>query len=425
MKNILKLDPKHTNSGKKSLIESFFSLSMMYGLDLILPLLLIPFLIRYIGIEKVGLLNFATAAMAYFSIIINYGFNLTATKEVALCKDDVDARARLFNVVMTSKVFLSIVCVLFLGVLLWLVPRFRSEYLLYLIVFGGVFFQNMSPVWFFQGVGQLKQIALYNLIVKTVCTAVIFVMVKGPQDYMWVAILQTAGFFLVAVLSLVHLLSKYHIQVSIPLFSEVRTQLHNGMYVFLSQLKISFFSNFNVLILGFFAGNTAVGYFTSADKVIRALAVIQIPVTTTFFPHFARLLKENKKAAYALIRKLSAWAIGLYVPVLLLVFVFAYPLVQLVFGDGMEAVAVIIRILVLLPLLIILNNFAGTQMLLNMGKDKVFFNVLLSTAVLNVILVIPLTLKFSFYGTAVSVLISELYLCIAMFVMYNNARKTY
>jgi PST family polysaccharide transporter len=56
----------------------------------------------------------------------------------------------------------------------------------------------------------------------------------------------------------------------------------------------------------------------------------------------------------------------------------------------------------------------GTQFLLNLGKNKLFMFVFLLVAIVNCIMIYPLTLFFNIRGTAVSVVFTELLLCIGM-----------
>ena len=68
----------------KVLLNNFFSLSVLKVLTYVLPLVTFPYLISVLGIEKFGLIMFAQATMYYFEIVVDFGFNLSATREVAL-----------------------------------------------------------------------------------------------------------------------------------------------------------------------------------------------------------------------------------------------------------------------------------------------------------------------------------------------------
>ncbi len=70
------------------LVENFSYLSALQIFNMLLPLVTYPYLIRVLGSELYGTVIFAQAIIAYFSVMINFGFNISATKEIALCKDN-------------------------------------------------------------------------------------------------------------------------------------------------------------------------------------------------------------------------------------------------------------------------------------------------------------------------------------------------
>jgi len=69
---------------KKRLLSNFFSLSVLQIFTYILPLLTLPYLVRVLGVEKFGLVMFAQAFMMLFNLLVEYGFILSATREVSI-----------------------------------------------------------------------------------------------------------------------------------------------------------------------------------------------------------------------------------------------------------------------------------------------------------------------------------------------------
>ena len=102
------------NEDGKKLIKNFSFLFSVNIANFILPLLTFPYLVRVLGIEKFGLLSFATSIITYFLILTDYGFNLTATKEISINRNNKKKLNVIFSNVISLKVLIMTIGFLFL-----------------------------------------------------------------------------------------------------------------------------------------------------------------------------------------------------------------------------------------------------------------------------------------------------------------------
>ncbi|MFA7706543.1 MAG: oligosaccharide flippase family protein, partial [Candidatus Omnitrophota bacterium] len=73
-----------THRERKIVLGNFISLTTLQSISYILPLVVLPYLIRAIGMEKFGLIAFASSLVQYFMILTDYGFSISATKTISL-----------------------------------------------------------------------------------------------------------------------------------------------------------------------------------------------------------------------------------------------------------------------------------------------------------------------------------------------------
>jgi len=407
---------------KKRLISNFFSLSVLQGANYILPLITLPYLVRVLGVEYFGLLAFAMAIITYFLIITDYGFNLTATREISINRDNKEKLIEIFSSVMSVKLLLMFISFGLLIVIVFSFEKFTKDWLIYFTTFGIVVGQVLFPVWFFQGIEKMKYITYLNILSKVIFTVAIFIFVEEESDFYLVPLLNSMGFIVSGIWSLIIIKREFDISFKFQSLNVLKIKFIEGWYIFLSQIKISLFSNTNIIILGLLAGNNAVGYFVAAEKLIRSLSSLQVPITQSLFPYISKNIRINKLNTINQILKISKIGTFIYIIIMFFVFIYSEEIILLIFGEAMIESVLVLKILLFLPLSIFLNNMFGTQILLNLGKDKLFFKILLLTAILNIIILIPLTNELSYIGTAISVLISEIFLLLGM---YFFARKEF
>lgn len=413
------------NEDNKILLSSFISLSALQGVNLILPLILLPYLVRTLGMELYGLIAFSTAFVFYFQVITDYGFNLTATREIAIHRNNQPKIIEIYNSVMIIKSFLLIACFIIMTIIVFSFKILRDNYEIYYLTYGIVIGNVLLPTWLFQGMEKMEYMTILNFISKVSFTTLIFVFVTKKEDYLLVPIFTSAGYIISGLLSFSIIKKSFKIEFSKQSIKILKTYIKDGWYVFLSQLKITFFSSSNILILGIFTGNVEVGYFSSAEKIIRTLSAFHTPVVNAMFPYISKNIRITPVKIINHIYKVAKLGAIAYIILLSILFIYSENIIFLMFDALLPPVVITLRIILIIPLCVFLNNLFGTQILLNIGKDKLFFRVLLFTALINMLLVFPLTYFYSYIGTSISMLFSEVFLLIMMFYYAKLSLKTY
>ena len=393
----------------------------MQGADYILPFLTVPYLTRVLGPSRYGLIGFAAALINYFAILTGYGFNLSATREISLKRDDRERVTRIFSSIMIIKAGLLAASLILLLVIVYSFDKFRADAAVYLISFGLVAGNALFPVWLFQGMERMKYITYINLTGRIALAAAIFIFVSGENGHVVYVILSSATSVLVGIASLICALRVFKIRFVLPSFGEIRKELVEGWYVFISSISIVLYTSSTTFILGLFTNNTVVGYFTGADKIRQAIQGIFNPVFQTLYPYVNALAHGSKERALEFMRKevLFFGLIGLFICVV--VFINAGFLVGVILGGEYSASVGLLRILAFVPMLVILGNILTIQCLLSLGLRKDYSMIYVFSSVVGVVTMILLTYRYGARGVSASVVCIET-LVLAM-TLYRMRRR--
>ncbi|MCI7007554.1 MAG: oligosaccharide flippase family protein [Parabacteroides sp.] len=270
------------------MVTNFISLVLLQGVNYLLPLISFPFLFRILGVERYGLVTFGYALMQYFVMFTDFGFNLSATKYISQHRQDAQAINTFLNSAMIGRFILCVISFTILVLLISTFEKFRSESMLYMLYFGIIIGNVMFPMWFFQGMENMKYITIFNIVAKSLSFIPFFIFIRGPEDYLFVPICYSVGFILAGLVSIFIVYYKMGMRWYIPSILHIKNALKDSSTYFLSRASTSLFTTSNSFILGLVCGNTAVGYYSAAEKLYQAYNQLLSPFTGVLFPHIAK-----------------------------------------------------------------------------------------------------------------------------------------
>ncbi|AHI29133.1 flippase [Marinobacter similis] len=401
---------------KRTLTSNIFSLGILQGANYLLPLLTIPYLVRVLGPEYFGLVAFATATIGYFSIITDYGFNLSATRLISIHRNNQVKINQIFNAVMQIKAFLMLLSFVFLLILIRTFEKFSDHWELYLLTFGVVLGQVLFPVWLFQGMERMKYIAYVNIAAKAFFTVFIFLFVRNKDDILFVPTLTSLGFIVAGVWSLHVARREFGISFAPQSWREIRFQLIDGWHVFISSISISLYTISTTFILGIFTNNIIVGYFSAADKIIQAVKGIYKPFSQAIFPLISKKIQSDRQEGLFFAHNFAKLAGGAMLIMSLALFSMAEIIVNLLLGEQYQQSVALLKIMAFLPFIVTMSNIYGVQIMLNLGYKKAFTRILIIAALVGVMLSLILVPVYEDIGTSVTLLIVESMVTIFMFL---------
>ena len=413
---------KQLSSGKK-LIRNFFSLSLVQFANNFLPLLTVPVIARIIGPDKFGAINFAAAIVTYFSLLINYGFDLTATRAIARAPHDSDVRNKIFSDILFAKIFLLSVSLLVFVPSLFLVPAMASDKDLFIFTYIACFSLIITPNWLYQGMQELHQVAVFNFVAKLLFTISILFIVRKEEDYALQPLILSLSQIAVGLCSFIWAIRKYHIVIVPVALKKIFALLWNEKMIFFSMIVVTLYTTTNTIILGLVQTNKDVAFYTAGWKLIMIMQTfVSLPLRLSLFPFIGESFGRSKADGVAKVSQLIPF-ITIFTAVSgALIWVLAPWMIQVFYGSQFGEAATVLRILCFVPLILALGDLFGIQTMINLKMDKQFFNITLLGAGVGLVLNYFLSRQSGATGTAWAWLLTEVFITSTMWIFLYSKK---
>lgn len=407
---------------KKKILGNVFSLSVLQLANYVFPFMTVPYLSRVLTTEHYGLILFSLSFSTYFGLLCDYGFSLSGTKEVAIHASNKEQLNNIVSSITYIKIALFLFSIILNLVVVFSSSKFRVHWELYLmnifVLVNNIFF----PVWFFQGVEKMKYITMIQVSVRLLSVLLIFTFIHNDGQYFFWPIINVITSIISAIIAQFILLKYFAICYVRPNFSVIRHQLKEGWHIFISTIAISLYTVSNSFFLGLMTNTVMVAYYASAEKIMNAIQGLLGPISQAFFPHLSRVVAEDKEQGIKALQKALFLIVGIGLLISVMLFCMAPFIIKLIYGAKYEdATTRALKILAVLPFIICLSNVFGIQTMIPFGLTKSFSRILIISSCVNVVLLMILIPRFTYIGTAMSVVITESFVALMMLVyLYFN-----
>jgi len=410
------------NQEKKIFLNNFLQLAFLKGVSHLLPLVVTPLLVKSIGLELFGSLEFAKAISFYFTAFVGYGFKFSATKEISLYPTDKVHIGKVISSIYTIKVVIIVICWFIMHLLIYCIPEIAAHQTFLLGFFPVVIGSSLFPTFVFQGINKMHWLTQLNLGSKLIFLSLIYMLIRMPSDAILFPYLLALVDFLRLGIALFLLYGKLGIKLVWPDLILIRQQLQEGMHFFLSQLVFMFYSRFPAIFIGFSNGTTMVAIYNLGEKLIKTTNVMLEPFMQALYPIVYKKIKENLTIGVACLKsygKITLFILGLigigYV-------IFSQYFIYWLTGEkNLTDANFVLKLHAFLPAITFFNNLLGFGVLIPLRAGKKYTLVMLITSLICIGLHSWLVPIFNIKGAAWAILSSEIF---ASFLIFMFAFQT-
>ena len=413
MISFLKLE---NNKTAKTLFANFTYLSILEIIGLLLPLISYPYVIRTVGADNYGVVVFCQAIIAYVVIIINFGYNVSATRKISENRTNVFKIREIYSSIVYQKLLIFAICLVSgLFVLIFL----KYDYSVILLGFIGLCIQEVFfPTWLFQGLERMKFITIITFVAKCSCLILIFLFVHDKKDYACIPVLYSIGGFFTSVLSVIILKKKFDIYFVKVSKYRMKEDFLESLPFFTSRLSAIVMERGNVLVIGTFFSYDMVAIYDLCAKIVSILKTPFSLVAQVIYPNVA------KSKNMLLVKKSIKIVLLFGAFVCLFVYLFAPNIILLLSDTSMLGAVSILKIMVLYVPIVGISYLFGASVLVVKGYSREY-NLSVVYSVLLYILMLLSFISFSkvnLYTMALSFVAPELFVALyrICIVKYKN-----
>jgi PST family polysaccharide transporter len=265
------------------------------------------------------------------------------------------------------------------------------------------------------GMERMQYITIPTLLGRIIFVMLAFIFIRRSTDSFLFLFFMGIGNIIAALLSIYLAFRIYKLKMIQPGRREILNNLKNGWQITASNLSITSCQYIGIFILRISSGSDVlVGYYGIAEKIYFAIKLMVNVFTQVVYPQVCQMMQKGKEQVISLFRQI-------YLPFLLFVFVgcvgvflFSSEILYVFIGHKHEETSFYLKIFCVAVIIVCLNIPAALVLLADNHK-KSYLRVFAIATVVHLTGNILLAHYFQAIGTVIAVIITELFITIALY----------
>ena len=347
--------------------------------NILLPLIVLPFLARALGQEAFGQYAWAVSSGPLLGLICDFGFNWSGLREIAVHRGDTRRTADIILECYTIRgLMLAAAAALILGA--WtLVPREGNMVMLpYIPLVAAA--NLLTPAWMFQGLERFGTFVLSSLLGRAFSIALIILLVHEPGDMHEAVILTSVGAMVPGLVSFRFIARHFAGHLYRPRLASVGARFQACWRTFTTDLVIQLYTAAQTFLVGMFGGPVLTAQFNIADRCLGAGKMFLSAIIQAAMPRVAGLAASDRPAGLRLICRVALLSGLVGVTGSLIMLFGSHLLVGLIFGPAFESAAFVLQVLSPVPILLGVGSCFSSLYMFNFGENKLWNRMLKAAA---------------------------------------------
>jgi polysaccharide transporter, PST family len=376
-----------------------------YSFRFVSPLLLYPLLTRRLGAEMFGAYATSYSLALMLSVVVEYGFNLTGTRDIAVAPDAA-TRGRIASRIVFARLLLIPVALVIGGGLIAINPVLREYPSIAAIAVLLGCAQGSTAFWYFQGVRKVLVAVVLEIGGQILALLATVLLVRTAQDAELAIALQMAGFVICAILGITLMFREA--PAARTGFVDAGSALRDGFPIFLSRSAVMIYTAASVFVLAALAGPLQAALYGAAERVTGAFTALLRPLSSVVLPRLSVEMSLDASQGFRSGFFVLVATTSFFLAIALALVAAAPYLAPLLFGSSFKAASHPLQWLAVSLPIVAMNTILGSQIMVALRLDSAIMRVLLMGGAVNLLLAFPLVAIWAAPGMAATRLMTEL-----------------
>lgn len=393
----------------KNKIKDFFIYGFGQAINLISPFLVMPFLIYSCGQENYGKIGVGFALALILNSIVDYGSYINGVKDISINREDKAILELKFNSIYLSKLILLVIVVFLAIVMILFVPFFTQDKAAYLFSLFIVVGQFVNPAWFFQGVENFKWISAINVISKLIYIALVLIFIREKNDFIYANFYLGLGAIIGNTTGFIWLINHYSFSFKNISLEPALKILKDEFHFSISQVFLSLYQFFPIILISFISGNFIAGQFRVIDQIVT---VFKTYLNMFFYFVYSNICFELSKSYHNGIKVWKQYNGYNFMLLLVLLSIVFYNSEFILSYTKIEKSQIAIltpyfQLALLIPILTAVSQ-PLRQLMFAFDKNSVYIKITIITTILNLIFLLFFEKNMGLIGAFLAIIIVEI-----------------
>lgn len=365
---------------EKSLFKNFIYKLVLSFFNVIVPVLVIPYIYRVVGSGGIGRVDYANSIFMYFFLIGGLGIYSYGMREVSAARDNPEKIKGLFSSLLVIAVISNMLALAAFAGFVFVKSPARDVQLL-LLILGANFLSNIIYVeWLNEAFENFGFITVKTVAVRLLSVAALFLFVRSPSDA-WVYLsVMTAYTFVNNLASFAWIGRRTGFSLSAV---SLRGHIRPLLYITVMTNGWLLYGQLDRLFLGTYSSMDEVAFYGAASKIIDILFPLLMAVVAVTAPRLSYYLAADRRNYDELVKKIAAMAMFVMIPASVGVFMLSDEIIFVLGGAQFAPASVALKVLAFDMTILAVERLLTNNVLFIFRKERLLNVIIIGFGVVN------------------------------------------